>query len=59
LRPSGRFLRFPSFPTLSDLSDPISSVLSGPEIEFPGAFRRGQTLPGFLHPPDHPSAFTG
>ncbi|MFD6372084.1 hypothetical protein ACFWGM_34365, partial [Streptomyces roseolus] len=40
LRPSGRFLRFPSFPTLSDLSDPISSVLSGPEIEFPGAFRR-------------------
>ncbi|MEV6204897.1 hypothetical protein AB0M64_33735, partial [Streptomyces sp. NPDC051771] len=26
----------PSFPTLSDLSDPISSVLSGPELNFSG-----------------------
>ncbi|MFD4376846.1 hypothetical protein, partial [Streptomyces sp. NPDC058527] len=43
-RPSGRFLRFPSFPTLSDLSDPISSVLSGPEFVFLGAFRRFPTL---------------
>ncbi|MER7600355.1 hypothetical protein, partial [Streptomyces hydrogenans] len=38
----GRFLRscsqalraLPAFPTLSDLSDPISSVLSGPEFLF-------------------------
>ncbi|MFI8327199.1 hypothetical protein, partial [Streptomyces sp. NPDC085529] len=32
----------PSFPTLSDLSDPISSVLSGPDLFFSGpsgAFR--------------------
>ncbi|MER8046310.1 hypothetical protein, partial [Streptomyces sp. NPDC094032] len=29
-----------AFPTLSDLSDPISSVLSGPEFVSFGAFRR-------------------
>ncbi|MFJ8134300.1 hypothetical protein, partial [Streptomyces hydrogenans] len=34
----------PSFPTLSDFSDPISSVLSGPEFLFLGAFRRFPTL---------------
>ncbi|MFJ6409983.1 hypothetical protein ACIQK9_31130, partial [Streptomyces hydrogenans] len=47
-RPSGRFLRscfqalraLPSFPTLSDLSDPISSVLSGPFRFRSGPFRR-------------------
>ncbi|WP_211270350.1 hypothetical protein, partial [Streptomyces exfoliatus] len=33
-------LRFPAFPTLSDLSDPISSVLSGPIRFRSGPFRR-------------------
>ncbi|WP_211270458.1 hypothetical protein, partial [Streptomyces exfoliatus] len=33
-------LRFPAFPTLSDLSDPISSVLSGPFSFRLGAFQR-------------------
>ncbi|MGO4636456.1 hypothetical protein AB4225_36990, partial [Streptomyces sp. 2RAF24] len=43
-----------AFPTLSDLSDPISSVLSGPNFAFAfRPFRRGQTLPGFFAPPDH------
>ncbi|WP_229885647.1 hypothetical protein, partial [Streptomyces tanashiensis] len=49
----------PSFPTLSDLSDPISSVLSGLEFVFFEAFRRVPTLSEVLsrisrlpvHPP--------
>ncbi|MEU3608545.1 hypothetical protein AB0E83_24345, partial [Streptomyces sp. NPDC035033] len=43
--PDFRALRaLPSFPTLSDLSDPISSVLSGPDSFSLGAFRRFPTL---------------